>query len=108
MGGMIITFNLTKEEFINVYIHIYVYIYIYIYINSYIYIYWYLNRDGNTESSTLLHKLHGNEHFADVESSGNHLHIKFTSDVSQTRPGFYISWEFKSRFIFWVSLWLKK
>lgn len=52
-------------------------------------------RDGNTESSTLLHKLTDNEHFADVESSGNHLHIKFTSDYSQTRPGFYISWEFK-------------
>lgn len=52
-------------------------------------------RDGDTESSTLLHTLTNNEHSADVESSGNHLHIKFTSDSSIAKPGFYISWEFK-------------
>ena len=77
--------------------------------SSNIYIFFnFLIRDGDSTSSNLLHKLTDDEHFADVVSSGNHLHITFTSDFSIARTGFYISWEFESKIFFLViSLWIK-
>jgi len=60
--------------------------------NRYDYLY---IRDGNSASSPMLQSLTGDRHFADIVSSGNHLHITFTSDFMIDRSGFYISWEFE-------------
>ncbi|CAL4128662.1 unnamed protein product [Meganyctiphanes norvegica] len=51
-------------------------------------------RDGDSESSPLIERLDG-KHWADITSPGNQLHLKFTSDSTVTRTGFYISWEFQ-------------
>lgn len=52
-------------------------------------------RNGNSASSNVTHTLTDDEHFADVVSSGNHLHITFASDWGVAKSGFYISWEFE-------------